>query len=114
MHRATDGTRLDGKIHLDHSRMRGFSLIETLIVLSLMMIASGIFFMSLQPALKDTRVNNAYNATVMTMRRAREQAIDLSPGFHAVGLLDCNRRNRHSPRSGHTGSGLSFTGPLWP
>jgi Tfp pilus assembly protein FimT len=40
-----------------------------------MMIASGIFFMSLQPALKDTRVTNAYNATLMTMRRAREQAI---------------------------------------
>ena len=31
--------------------------------------------MSLQPALKDTRVTNAYNATLMTMRRAREQAI---------------------------------------
>ncbi len=57
------------------SRMSGFSLIETLIVLSLMMIASGIFFMSLQPALKDTRVTNAYNTTLMTMRRAREAAI---------------------------------------
>ena len=55
--------------------MSGFSLIETLIVLSLMMIASGIFFMSLQPALKDTRVTNAYNTTLMTMRRAREAAI---------------------------------------
>ena len=55
--------------------MSGFSLIETLIVLSMMMIASGIFFMSLQPALKDTRVNNAYNTTLMTMRRAREAAI---------------------------------------
>jgi Tfp pilus assembly protein FimT len=57
------------------NRMSGFSLIETLIVLSLMMIASGIFFMSLQPALKDTRVTNAYNTTLMTMRRAREAAI---------------------------------------
>ena len=75
MHRVTDNTALGGKTQLDHSRMRGFSLIETLIVLSLMMIASGIFFMSLQPALKDTRVTNAYNATLMTMRRAREQAI---------------------------------------
>ena len=71
MHSATDSTRLAGKNHLDDSRMSGFSLIETLIVLSLMMIASGIFFMSLQPALKDTRVTNAYNATLMTMRRAR-------------------------------------------
>ena len=75
MHGVTGGTKLSGKTDLGHRRMTGFSLIETLIVLSLMMIASGIFFMSLQPALKDTRVTNAYNATLMTMRRAREQAI---------------------------------------
>lgn len=56
-------------------KMRGFSLIETLIVLSVMLIASGIFFMSLQPALKETRVTNAYNMTLMTLRRAREAAI---------------------------------------
>jgi prepilin-type N-terminal cleavage/methylation domain-containing protein len=54
---------------------QGFSLIETMIVLAIMMIASGIFFMSIQPALKDTRVTNAYNTTLMTLRRAREAAI---------------------------------------
>ena len=75
MHGKTGSTRFDGKSHRGHRRTSGFSLIETLIVLSLMMIASGIFFMSLQPALKDTRVTNAYNATLMTLRRAREQAI---------------------------------------
>jgi type II secretory pathway pseudopilin PulG len=53
----------------------GFSLVETMIVLAVMMIASGTSFMSLQPALKDTRVTNAYNTTLMTMRRAREAAI---------------------------------------
>jgi prepilin-type N-terminal cleavage/methylation domain-containing protein len=53
----------------------GFSLIETMIVLAIMLIASGIFFMSIQPALKDTRVTNAYNTTLMTLRRAREAAI---------------------------------------
>ena len=57
------------------SRRSGFSLIETMIVLAVMMIASGMFFMSLQPALKDTRVTNAYNTTLMTLRRAREAAI---------------------------------------
>jgi Tfp pilus assembly protein FimT len=55
--------------------MCGFSLVETMIVVSLIMISSGIFFMSLQPALKDTRVTNAYNTTLMTLRRAREAAI---------------------------------------
>ena len=53
----------------------GFSLVETMIVLAIMLIRSGILFMSLQPALKDTRVTNAYNTTLMTMRRAREAAI---------------------------------------
>ncbi len=75
MHGVTEITSLGRKTYRGDRRMSGFSLIETLIVLSLMMIASGIFFMSLQPALKDTRVTNAYNATLMTMRRAREQAI---------------------------------------
>jgi prepilin-type N-terminal cleavage/methylation domain-containing protein len=56
-------------------RASGFSLIETMIVLAIMLIASGIFFMSIQPALKDTRVTNAYNTTLMTLRRAREAAI---------------------------------------
>ena len=56
-------------------KMAGFSLIETMIVVTLIMIASGIFFMSVQPALKDTRVTNAYNTTLMTLRRAREAAI---------------------------------------
>jgi type II secretory pathway pseudopilin PulG len=70
----TRSSRIDGHRRFS-SQMSGFSLIETLIVLSLMMIASGVFFMSLQPALKDTRVNNAYNTTLMTMRRAREAAI---------------------------------------
>ena len=53
----------------------GFTLVETMIVLAIMLVASGIFFMSLQPALKDTRVTNAYNTTLMTLRRAREAAI---------------------------------------
>src|SRR5882672_2096037 len=64
-----------GKTSRRPCQARGFSLIETMIVLAIMLIASGIFFMSLQPALKDTRVTNAYNTTLMTMRRAREAAI---------------------------------------
>jgi Tfp pilus assembly protein FimT len=75
MHSFIDSTGFSRKTHLGPSRARGFSLIETMIVLTLMMIASGIFFMGLQPALKDTRVTNGYNATLMTLRRAREQAI---------------------------------------
>jgi len=70
-----NSTGVPGKKSRGPSQMKGFSLIEALIVLSIIMITSGIFFISLQPALKDTRVTNAYNATLMTLRRAREQAI---------------------------------------
>lgn len=70
----TNEVRGNGRGH-KMGPMSGFSLIETLIVLSVMLTASAIFFMSLQPALKDTRVTNAYNTTLMTMRRAREAAI---------------------------------------
>ena len=46
-----------------------------MIVVTVIMISSGMFFMSMQPALRDRLVTNAYNTTLMTMRRAREAAI---------------------------------------
>jgi prepilin-type N-terminal cleavage/methylation domain-containing protein len=58
------------------SKMRGFSLLEVMIVLAIMMIVSTITFISLQPSLKDARVNNAYNLTLMTLRQARQTAVD--------------------------------------
>ena len=48
--------------------MRGFSLIEMMIVVSIILITSSIFFMSIQPALKQARLTNAYNSVLMTMR----------------------------------------------
>ena len=75
MHRVRGARVFPGEPSGRSGKMTGFSLIETMIVLSVVMIASGILFMSLQPALKDTRVTNAYNTTLMTLRRAREAAI---------------------------------------
>jgi hypothetical protein len=40
-----------------------------------LLIAISIGFITLQPALQQIRVTNAYNTTLMTMRRAREAAI---------------------------------------
>jgi prepilin-type N-terminal cleavage/methylation domain-containing protein len=57
------------------SRMRGFSLMELMIVLVIVVITAGIMFMSLQPGLKQTRVTNAYNLTLMTLRQARDSAV---------------------------------------
>jgi type II secretory pathway pseudopilin PulG len=54
---------------------RGFSLIEMMIVLCVMMIIGGIGFMALQPALKDGKVNQAFESAMMPLRMARQRAI---------------------------------------
>ena len=56
-------------------RMRGFSLLELMIVVAILLVAAAIAFISLQPALRQERVTNAYNTALNTMRRARELAI---------------------------------------
>jgi len=56
-------------------RPRGFSLLELIIVMSLLMIVAGITFMALQPSLKDARTNQAFDLTLMQLRIARQRAI---------------------------------------
>jgi len=58
------------------SQDRGFTMLEMVAVLSLVMIAAGIAFISLMPVLKDARVNGAYSTTLMTVRQARQWAIE--------------------------------------
>ena len=53
---------------------RGFSVTELLFVMSVMLIATGISVMVIQPALRDARVTSAYNATLTTLRRAHDEA----------------------------------------
>jgi prepilin-type N-terminal cleavage/methylation domain-containing protein len=54
---------------------RGFSLLELMLTLSVVLIMSGVTFISLQPALKEARVTNAYDTTLMTLRNYRQRAI---------------------------------------
>ena len=54
---------------------RGFSLLEMMIVICVLMIVSGIGFMALQPALKDAKVNQAFESAMMPLRVARQRAI---------------------------------------
>jgi prepilin-type N-terminal cleavage/methylation domain-containing protein len=54
---------------------RGFSLVEMMIVVTLIMIISAITLMSMQPALKDARANQAYEDVLMQLRTARQRAI---------------------------------------
>jgi prepilin-type N-terminal cleavage/methylation domain-containing protein len=57
-------------------KMRGFSLVEMMIVVAIGLIMAGITFMSLQPALKNGRVNNAYDIVLTQLRMARELAVN--------------------------------------
>ncbi len=64
-----------GEPHLIMRGARGFSMIELLIVTIIIMIMGGVSFITLQPMLKQARVTNAYNTTLMALRLARENAV---------------------------------------
>ena len=53
----------------------GFSLIEMLIVVGIVVIVSAIAVGTLQSTVRDSHVNSAYMTTLTTMRQARETAI---------------------------------------
>jgi type II secretory pathway pseudopilin PulG len=63
------------KVKFSHCGARGFSLLEMMIVCCIMMIVAGIGFMGIQPALKDARVNQAFEDVMMPLRVARQRAI---------------------------------------
>ena len=56
--------------------MRGFSMIEMMIVVAIMVIMGSITFISLQPALRDWQMNEAYDMTLSQLRMARERSIE--------------------------------------
>ena len=53
---------------------KGFSLTEMVTVSAIIIMITAGSVLSLQPVLKNQHVMNAYNQTLMTMRRARDQA----------------------------------------
>ncbi|MBV8050019.1 MAG: prepilin-type N-terminal cleavage/methylation domain-containing protein [Acidobacteriaceae bacterium] len=63
------------KQEMHHRRIRGFSLIEMMITVTIILIVSGVALMAMQPALKYGRVNNAYNITMAAIRQARDYAV---------------------------------------
>ena len=56
-------------------RASGFSLIEMLIVVALVIVLASISFISFVPVMKRQRVTNAYNTTLSAMRQARDNAV---------------------------------------
>jgi prepilin-type N-terminal cleavage/methylation domain-containing protein len=53
---------------------RGFTLLEAMIVLTVILVTSAIAFLSMKPMMQQSRVTTAYNATLATIRRAHDQA----------------------------------------
>jgi prepilin-type N-terminal cleavage/methylation domain-containing protein len=58
-----------------NAAMRGFSLVELLIVVAITIIITGIGFLTVGPVIQQIHVSNAYNDTLGTLRLARQMAI---------------------------------------
>src|SRR6202030_2768287 len=56
-------------------RASGFTLIEMLTVVALIIVLASISFISFVPVMKQQRVTNAYNTTLSAMRQARDYAV---------------------------------------
>ena len=57
-------------------KMRGFSIVELLIVCAIIMIMLGTAFIQIGPMLKESQANAALQTTLGMMRRAHELAVD--------------------------------------
>jgi prepilin-type N-terminal cleavage/methylation domain-containing protein len=55
-------------------KQNGFSLLELSIALSISMILCAVTIFALQPVFKQQHVNDAYNTTLMALRKARDSA----------------------------------------
>src|SRR5579872_5250255 len=56
------------------TKQRGFSLLELMIAISISLILAAVADISLQPVIRQQHVDHAYNTTLMTLRRAHDQA----------------------------------------
>jgi Tfp pilus assembly protein FimT len=65
-------------------RTSGFSLLEMVMVLALIIIMATISFISLQPLMKQQSVNNAYNTVLSAMRQARDNSIAQRTSYQVV------------------------------
>lgn len=57
-------------------RTRGFTMLEMLVVIAIIMIVSAVSVMNIWPAVANSRVDTAYQNAVLEVRQARQMAID--------------------------------------
>lgn len=67
-------------------RASGFSLIEMMIVLAILLILASITTLTLMPAMRQQHVANAYNTTLSAMRQARDNAVSQRTSYSATFL----------------------------
>jgi prepilin-type N-terminal cleavage/methylation domain-containing protein len=56
-------------------RMRGFSLIEMMVVVAIILVVLAFSIVAIQPSLKQGNVTEAYNQTLMALRQARDLSV---------------------------------------
>lgn len=64
------------------NRQKGFSLLELMTVICIIMILSAIGFISLQPVLKRSHMDSGYDTTLMVLRNTRNMAITQSHEYY--------------------------------
>jgi prepilin-type N-terminal cleavage/methylation domain-containing protein len=62
-------------LHMAAGKMRGFTLVELMITLTVFLIATMMITMAVQPALREGRVSQGYNMTLAAMRLARDTSV---------------------------------------
>jgi prepilin-type N-terminal cleavage/methylation domain-containing protein len=53
----------------------GFSLLEMVIVMAIMLIMASVSFISLQPMIRQQRITNGYNTVLTALRQARDNSV---------------------------------------
>jgi Tfp pilus assembly protein FimT len=84
-------------------RMRGFSLIETVMVVALIMIVLAFSIMAFQPSLNQNAVTEGFNQTLMALRQARDLSVAQRQIYY-VTLSNAANPNSITITQGSTGT----------
>jgi prepilin-type N-terminal cleavage/methylation domain-containing protein len=87
-------------------RTRGFSLIEMMVVVALILIVLAFSIMAIQPALRQAHMTAGYNQTLMALRQARDIAV-AQRQIYFVTLNNAVQPNTITITQGSTGTVVS-------
>ncbi len=96
-------------------KMRGFSLIEMMIVIALILIVLAFSIMAIQPSLTQNDVTEAFNQTLMALRQARDTSV-AQRQIYFVTLTNAGNPNSITITQGSTGTVTAtyFLPTMWP